>query len=193
MTVFATSVNEDQNGIKTSGEWLDRGDGVVSWYEWSRVADGGDVTLGKQADTTAPTGSGTVVSILKAIRDTLRFRRPSDSTMIGATSGNVANSAAAATLPAVASVTNFLASFEITFAGATAASNVVATVVGLLGGTRSFICSVPAGVTTQGTPILMRFDPPIPGSAVNTAIIVTLPALGAGNTHACVNISGYKI
>lgn len=193
MTTWGTQLHEDNRGIKTSAQWLDLGDGVTEFYEWTRVADGGNVALGKTTDATLPTGNGTMMGILKAVRDTLRFRRPSDATMIGATSGNVANASAAASLPAVAAVTNFLAGVEITFAGATGALNVIATITGLLGGTRSYICTVPAGVAVQGTPLLLRFDPPIPSSAVNTAIVVTLPALGAGNTHACVNISGYKI
>lgn len=117
----------------------------------------------------------------------------SNGTAIGATSGNVANASAVATLAAPgAGITNYLTGFEITFSGATAASVVVATVTGLLGGTRSYIVSVPAGATVGGTPLIVDFSTPIPASAANTAIVVTLPALGAGNTNACVNARGFK-
>jgi hypothetical protein len=113
-------------------------------------------------------------------------------TAVGASSGNVANASAAATLAAVAAKTNYITGFTITAAGATAASVVTATVTGLLGGTQSFTFSVPAGATVGATPLLYNFIPPHPASAVNTAITVTLPALGAGNTNAAVNVRGIQ-
>jgi hypothetical protein len=113
-------------------------------------------------------------------------------TAVGASSGNVANASAAATLAAAAGVTNYLTGFTITFAGATAASVVTATVTGLLGGTQSFTIAVPAGATVGGVPFSCDLAIPHPASAVNTAIVLTLPALGAGNTNACVNIRGFQ-
>jgi hypothetical protein len=117
---------------------------------------------------------------------------PAGGTAIAASSGNVANASAAASLAAVAAKTNFITGLEITFAGATAASVVVATLTGLLGGTQSFVVAVPAGVTVGGNSVCIKFDPPHPASAVNTAITATLPALGAGNTNACVNVRGIQ-
>ena len=221
MTVWGAGLHEDQNGIKTSQAYGNIGDGTTDWFGYQRIADGGDATQGAKADVaveggatsgslvallkglqkalgintdaSTPSGNGYVIPLLKAIRDNLRFRRPSDATMINASSGNVANAAATATMAATASVTNYVNGVEITFAGATAAANVVATISGLLGGTISFICVAPAGATVQGTPIILTFDPPLPASAANTAIAVTLPALGAGNTHACVNIHGFRV
>lgn len=99
-------------------------------------------------------------------------------------SGNVANASAIATLAAVAAKTNYLTGFEVTASGATAASIVLVAVTGLLGGTLTYIFTVPAGVLLAAAPLVVSFNPPLPASAVNTAIVVTCPALGAGNTNA---------
>jgi hypothetical protein len=118
---------------------------------------------------------------------------PAGATILTASSGNVANASAAATFPAVANVTNYVTGFTITGGGATAASLVIATLVGLLGGTASFDVAVPAGATLGLTPLVVTFPQPIPASAANTALVLTLPALGAGNTHAAVVMHGFKI
>jgi len=106
-------------------------------------------------------------------------------------SGNVANASAAATLAAVAAKTNYLAGFEITAGGATGAALVSATITGLAGGTATYTFGAPAGATVAATPLVVWFPTPLPASAVNTAIVVTLPALGAGNTNATVVVHGY--
>jgi hypothetical protein len=110
---------------------------------------------------------------------------------VSAASGNVANAAATATLAAQAGHTNYVTGVQITGAGATAASVVTATITGLVGGTASYTVAAPAGVTTGFVPIIITFNPPVPASAVNTAIAVSLPALGSGNTNAAVAIQGY--
>jgi hypothetical protein len=221
MTVWGAGLHEDQNGIKTSQSYGDPGDGSTGWFGYNKVVDGGDEALGAKADaaveggssdgslialikgvqkalgistdSSTPSGNGSILTILKAIRDTLRFRRPSDATWLNSSSGNVANSAAVASLAGSSGVTNYCTGIEITFAGATAAGNVVATLAGLAGGTISFICTAPTGATVPGAPIIAQFDPPLPASAANTAITLTLPALGSGNTHACVNIHGFRV
>jgi hypothetical protein len=116
---------------------------------------------------------------------------PATATAVAAASGNVANASAVATLAANASKTNYLTGFEITGGGATAAGLVIATVTGLLGGTLSYIVAAPAGVAVGIAPLVVAFNPPLPGSAINTAIVVTLPALGSGNTNAAVTAHGY--
>jgi hypothetical protein len=118
---------------------------------------------------------------------------PDGATAQSASSGNVANASAVATFAAVASVLNYVTGFTITGGGATAASIVNATLVGLLGGTATYNFAVPAGVTLGATPLLFTFPTPIPASAVNTALVLTLPALGAGNTNAAVSMYGFKI
>lgn len=111
-------------------------------------------------------------------------------TPIAAASGNVANANAVATLAAVAGKLNYLEGFTLTAAGATAGLPVVATVTGLAAGTLSYIFTAPAGVLVGALPLVVAFDPPLPASAPNTAIVVTLPALGAGNTNAAAEAHG---
>ncbi len=118
---------------------------------------------------------------------------PSTATPVTSSSGNVANASAVGTLPAVAARTNYITGFQITGAGATVAANVVATLVGLISGTASYIVTAPTGATAGIPPIDVRFTTPVPASAVNTAIVLTLPALGAGNTHAAVSVQGFLI
>jgi hypothetical protein len=148
----------------------------------------GDTILGQNV------GSGTEVAFVPAMMlvDSTGAELPAGGTAIAGTSGNVANASAAASLAAIAAKTNYVTGVEFTFSGATAASVVVATVTGLLGGTQSYIVAVPAGAVVGGTPLLIKFHPPHPASAVNTAITATIPALGAGNTNACANIRGIQ-
>jgi hypothetical protein len=112
---------------------------------------------------------------------------------VNATSGNVAAAVATATLPAVAGRINFLTSFEVTGGGATAGSLVVVTVTGLLGGTLSYIFAPPAGATLGATPLTVAFPYPLEATGTNTAIAVSCPSLGAGNTNAAVCAHGYTI
>lgn len=118
---------------------------------------------------------------------------PVGATAVNNSSGNIANNTAAATLPAVAGKTNYVTGIEVTGAGATAAAVVVATLAGLLGGTASYIITAPAGATVAILPLVVIFDPPMPASAVNTAITLSVPALGAGNTNVAANIHGFVI
>lgn len=116
---------------------------------------------------------------------------PTSATATSASSGNVANASAVATLAAVADKTNYLSGFTLTAGGATAGACVNATVTGLLGGTKTYTFCTPTGAAAAATPLSVGFVPPLPASAVNTAIVVTLPALGAGNTNAAANAQGY--
>jgi hypothetical protein len=122
----------------------------------------------------------------------LATEEPAGVTPVSNSSGNVAAAAAVATLPAAAGKTTYLSHATITGAGATGASVVTAAITGLKGGTMSYSVPVPAGVAVGITPLNLTFDPPLPASAVNTAIVVTLPSLGAGNTNAAVSASGFQ-
>ena len=107
-------------------------------------------------------------------------------TYVGASSqgGNQANTV---TLPAAATKTTYITGFEITGMGATAAAGIVATLTGLLGGNAlNYIVGVPAGAGVPINPLTVEFDPPLPASAVNTAIVLTVPTFGAGNVAAAV-------
>jgi len=105
-------------------------------------------------------------------------------------SGNVANTPAVATLAAVANRTTYITGFVVTGLGATAAGTVDITVTGPTN-TLHFVQTAPAGATVPQTPLVVTFPRPIPAAAVNTAIVVTVPAFGAGNVSACVTAFGY--
>ena len=106
-------------------------------------------------------------------------------------SGNKANATAAATLTGTSTTTVYLAGFEVTSSGATVGVAVSVTVTGILGGTLTYTFVVPAGALLQSNPLIVTFNPPIPASAINTPIAVSLPALGTGNTNAAVVAHGF--
>lgn len=108
-------------------------------------------------------------------------------------SGNVANASAAATLTSAVGKTAHINGFQCTGAGATAASVVTVTVAGVITGTMSYSVAVPAGVTTGINPLIVSFPRPVPASATNTNIVVTMPALGAGNTNAVCSAQGHLL
>lgn len=117
---------------------------------------------------------------------------PSGATPLAISSGNVANAIASATLAAASGKTTYIRGFSITPGGATAAALVTATLVGL-GNTLSFTVGAPAGVAVMGSSTIVNFGDGMPASAVNTAIVLSLPALGSGNTSASVSIWGYQL
>lgn len=119
---------------------------------------------------------------------------PAGATPITASSANVANASAVATLAGVSAKTTYICGFHITSAGSTGAAVVTPTITGTITGTMNFTYATVAGVTLMN-PILSQNmgGVCIPASAVNTAIVVTLPALGAGNTNATVNAWGYQL
>lgn len=118
---------------------------------------------------------------------------PAGATARTAASGNVANAAAVATLAAAAGKTTYICGFTLTSSGSTAATVVSPTVVGTITGTLTFTYVSVAGATAANQTVIVPFDPCVPANAVNTAIVVTLPALGAGNTNATVNAWGYQL
>lgn len=194
--VQGSTLNQDDQQKRTSSYWGNRGDGTSKWYAWRRTADGGDITQGATTDvavTAVDSTAGTVIGLLKGLisRSRLNGYPPAATPVIAGATG-VAG-AIAATLAAVSAKTNYLAGFEITGSGATAASVITVTVTGLLGGTRSYKITVPAGVTAAVAPLIVAFDPPLPGSAVNTAIAVNVPSFGAGNTDAAVVAHGFVV
>jgi hypothetical protein len=107
-------------------------------------------------------------------------------------SGNVANATATATVPAAAQTYGYLTGFEIIAGGATAGVCVNATITGLLGGVSTYPICAPTGPTLPASSIFIEVVPPLRSSTFNTAIVLTLPALGAGNTNAAVVVHGYS-
>ena len=96
-------------------------------------------------------------------------------------------------MPAVAGVTNYVTGMIITGAGATAAAVIAVTLTGVTGGTMTFIMDIPAGDKAAAPILDIEFSVAIPASAANTAITLTAPAFGAGNTNAAAVIYGFKI
>ena len=118
---------------------------------------------------------------------------PNASTALIAGSGNVANASAAATLTGGASTTVYISGFSVTGSGATAGLPVQVTVAGLLGGSRIYTYSFAIGALVGNNPLVVAFDPPLPASAINTAISVTCPASGAGGTNNTVVSHGFHL
>lgn len=117
---------------------------------------------------------------------------PAGAVPVTNSSGNVAATATSATLPASATLFTWITGFQVTGAGATAASVILVTVTGVQGGTMTYALVVPAGATTSITPLAVPFQPAVRSSAINTAIAVSVPSFGAGNTNAAVTAQGYQ-
>lgn len=111
---------------------------------------------------------------------------PITASATGTTAAVVATLAASAT-----GKTTYICGFIIT-ADATALTTGAATVTGTITGTLNFIQAVAA--VTNGTSVLSppAFTPCIPGSAVNTAIVVTSAAAGTGGNTA-VSTWGFQL
>lgn len=118
---------------------------------------------------------------------------PTGATPVTATSSDVAAASAVATLPGVAAKTTYLTGFTCTSSGATAAATVDLAVTGTISGSLTYIYTTVAGATLTNPTYRIDFSLPIPASAVNTAIVVTLPSLGTGNLHAACNATGYQL
>jgi len=110
-----------------------------------------------------------------------------------ASSGNVANATATATIPAIPGKITYLSGLMITGAGATAGAVVNPTITGLSGGTVTLTYTSATGAAVGNAPLFLDFDPDLPASAPNTAIVVSCPALGTGNTNNTVIAWGYQI
>lgn len=108
--------------------------------------------------------------------------------------GSGANAIATATLAAAAGKTTYIAGYIIESTGATGASIVTPTIATLTGGiTITRLLSVVAGASTKNEVLSQTFNPPIPADAANSAITVSVPALGAGNTGSRVIAWGYQL
>lgn len=118
---------------------------------------------------------------------------PAGATPITASSANQANANAVATLAAAAGKTTYISGFQMTASGSTAGLAVTATVAGVLSGTMNYTFTFPAGVLVSAQPLVVEFPEPVPGSAVNTAIVVTLPASGTGGTNATAVAQGFQL
>lgn len=105
--------------------------------------------------------------------------------------GNQANAVATASLPAVAGKTNFLCGYMVTTDSPTAAVIGILSVSGIA---IPFAETYPAQAAPAATPPLKTTLPiPLPATGPNTAINVSLSALGAGSANARVVAFGYVL
>ena len=109
-----------------------------------------------------------------------------------------ATGAAAALAPALAApgagFTDWVTGFQVTGSGATAASVIVVTLTGVIGGTLSYELAIPAGVTAGVPPLTVSFPwPGLPAAAANAPITLNVPSFGAGNTNAAATLQGYSL
>lgn len=102
--------------------------------------------------------------------------------------------AVAATLAAASGKFTWITGFVVVLSNPTAAASVTITVSGV---TTNIVLSpnvlAAAATTLQPPPIVVTLPLPVPSSAVNTAIVVTLSALGAGAPSASVSAFGYQL
>lgn len=104
--------------------------------------------------------------------------------------------AVVATLPAATGKITYICGFYYTGTNATAANTATAlTITGTISGTMTFgFPTLAAAATVPNTyPIDEEFMPCIAASAINTAIVVTGPALGTGATQATLTAWGYQL
>lgn len=111
---------------------------------------------------------------------------------VNGTSGNVAAATATATLLATLGRVTHISGFYVTGGGATAGSIITVTVTGVKDGPFSYSFAVPTGAAVGAATLDVYFDPPIPATGPNTAIVVSAPSFGAGNTNACVVANGFQ-
>lgn len=115
----------------------------------------------------------------------------STTTPVQSSQTNAANPITA-TLPAAPGALTYITGFEVTGGGATAGSIIQVTVAGI-NTSMAYYIAVPAGAGVGITPLTVEFSTPIPASALNTAITVSVPSFGAGNTNAAVTAHGYQV
>jgi hypothetical protein len=104
--------------------------------------------------------------------------------------------ATTATLPAVTGKTTYICGFQFMGTNATAANPATnVTITGTISGTLNFgYPTLAAGAGVANTPPVGEvFTPCIQASAINTAIVVNGPALGAGATLVTVSAWGYQL
>lgn len=175
------------------------GSGLLGWLSGIYSAL---LSIATDVSSSIPAGSALIGSV------TVDNTTPGTSNLVAistpgrtpaSTNSQAANTAIAASIPAVAGQYSYMSGLFIAGLGATAASVVACNITNILASdagsnTWHFNVSVPAGVTValnNGLPIIINFDPPIQSKAVDTALQVNVGAFGAGNTQAVVSVWGY--
>lgn len=118
-------------------------------------------------------------------------QRPVGAVFAIATSGSVANAVATATIPAIAGKRFHVEGYEVSGTGSTALTTVVATLTGLAVTKTEYVTSV-LGAVAKNADIARQYPSGLVG-VVNTAIVLSCPALGSGNLRNCSTIWGYYL
>lgn len=109
-------------------------------------------------------------------------------TAASANQAAAANVAATVTLPAIAGNFLYLSMLLLSVGFAAAAVTLACTVTGLTGGTWTIDLT---GGTASGMVIAVPLSVPVKSSAVNTAIVATVPASGASGPAISVQAAGF--
>jgi hypothetical protein len=151
----------------------------------------GNATVGAVMQMCVNT-AGKAVPCATAVAGTAGF--PNGATPVTA-SGTGSTGAISATLAAAAGKNTYICGFSYQGSDATAAVAGNIAITGTVTGTMNVgYVALAAGATVpQPGPIIIPFSPCVPSSAVNTAIVVTPPTLGAGATIATVSAWGYQL
>lgn len=118
---------------------------------------------------------------------------PPGATPLSSSSAIVTNANAVATLAGTSGKTTYITGWTCSSGGATSAAAVDLAITGVLGGTIHHSYIFPVGALVPAYPVVEQYNPPLPASAVNTSIVVTLPAGGSGNTSAACNAQGFQL
>lgn len=120
---------------------------------------------------------------------------PSGATPLNFTSGNGAAAIVTATLPGAVGQTTYITGFDVSSSGASSALvvDVVVTDTGTAPILLGYTYATGTDITGLNERLTVRYANPVPASASGVSITVTLPSLGAGNTHAIVNAYGFRL
>lgn len=107
--------------------------------------------------------------------------------------GTGTTGAVTATLPAIPGYNTFVCGFSVSPGSAATAITLTETLSGILGGSMTWAVGAPVtAVGTTGTTLTQNFNPCIPASASNTAIVITSSALGTSGVNNDAQIWGYQ-
>jgi hypothetical protein len=115
---------------------------------------------------------------------------PAGATPLTAAFTGADTTTAAATLPAAVGQRTYVCGYSISGAGATAATPVNAVLSGLTTSLQ-YVYTYIAGATLANQTLQGTFLPCVPSSALNTAIVMTVPG-AAGNTNTAISLTGYS-
>ncbi len=114
-------------------------------------------------------------------------------TQIQATATTNSGSAITATLPGLYGSTTSIIGFDVTLGEAASAATVIVTITGIVtaDGSNTLNYVLSASTTGQGGASI-RLPNAIPAAAGDTAIVVSLPAIGGGSAENAINVYGYQ-